>query len=38
VFSGAPEHPRLIPIPCCVSISGAPETRVTNSVSNGSVF
>jgi len=29
VFSGAPELPRLISIPCCMSISGAPDTRVT---------
>jgi len=29
VFSGAPEHPSLIQIPCCGSISGAPDTRVT---------
>jgi hypothetical protein len=29
VFSGAPELPSLIPIPCCLSISGALDTRVT---------
>jgi hypothetical protein len=29
VFSGVPELPSLIPIPCCMSISGAPETGVT---------
>ena len=29
MFSGAPELPSLIPIPCCLSISGAPDTRVT---------
>jgi len=29
VFSGAPELPSLIPIPCCLSISGTPDTRVT---------
>jgi len=28
VFRGAPELPRLIPILCCLSISGAPDTRV----------
>jgi hypothetical protein len=28
VFSGAPELPSLIPIPSCLSTSGAPETRV----------
>ena len=29
VFSGAPELPSLIRIICCLSISGAPDTRVT---------
>jgi hypothetical protein len=29
VFSSAPELPRLIPILCCLSTSGAPDTRVT---------
>ena len=29
VFSGTPEPPRLIPILCYLSISGAPDTRVT---------
>jgi len=29
VFSGAPEPPSLIPIISCLSISGAPDTRVT---------
>ena len=29
VFSGAPELPSLIPLPCWLSISGAPDTRVT---------
>jgi hypothetical protein len=28
VFSGAPELPSLFPISCCLSISGAPDTRV----------
>jgi hypothetical protein len=28
VFPGAPELPSLIPIFCCLSISGAPDTRV----------
>jgi len=28
VFSGAPEPPSLIPIPCYLSISGTPDTRV----------
>jgi len=29
VFAGAPELPSLIPILCCLPISGAPDTRVT---------
>ena len=29
MFSGAPELPRFIPIVCYLSISGAPDTRVT---------
>jgi len=28
VYSGAPELSSLIPIPCCLPISGAPDTRV----------
>jgi len=29
VFSGVTELPNLMPISCCLSISGAPDTRVT---------
>ena len=31
--SGAPELPSVIPIICCLTISGAPDTRVTEEFS-----